>query len=34
MAWFTSLLLLDEDEAFAEIAAGVPGLDPDRLIAT
>jgi len=32
MAWFTSLLLLDEDDAFAEVAAGVPGLDPDRLI--
>ena len=32
MAWFTSLLLLDEDEAFAEIASGVPGLDPERLV--
>jgi 2-hydroxychromene-2-carboxylate isomerase len=32
MAWFTSLHLLDEDEAFAELAAGVPGLDPERLI--
>jgi 2-hydroxychromene-2-carboxylate isomerase len=32
MAWFTSLHLLDEDDAFAELAAGVPGLDPDRLI--
>jgi 2-hydroxychromene-2-carboxylate isomerase len=32
MAWFTSLLLLDEDDAFAEVAAAVPGLDPDRLI--
>jgi 2-hydroxychromene-2-carboxylate isomerase len=32
MAWFTSPLLLDEDEAFAEVAAGVPGLDPDRLL--
>lgn len=32
MAWFTSLLLLDEDDAFVEVAAGVPGLDPERLI--
>jgi 2-hydroxychromene-2-carboxylate isomerase len=32
MAWFTSLHLLDEDDAFAEVAAGVPGLDPDRLL--
>ena len=32
MAWFTSLHLLDEDDTFAELAAGVPGLDPDRLI--
>jgi 2-hydroxychromene-2-carboxylate isomerase len=32
LAWFTSLLLLDEDEAFAEVAAGVPGLDPERLL--
>jgi 2-hydroxychromene-2-carboxylate isomerase len=32
MAWFTSLHLLDEDDAFAEVAAGVPGLDPERLI--
>jgi len=32
MAWFTSLHLLDEDEAFAEIAGAVPGLDPDRLL--
>ena len=32
MAWFTSLLLLDEDEAFAEIASGVPGLDAERLV--
>jgi 2-hydroxychromene-2-carboxylate isomerase len=32
LAWFTSLLLLDEDDAFAEVAAGVPGLDPDRLL--
>ena len=32
MAWFTSLHLLDEDEAFAEIAGAVRGLDPDRLL--
>jgi 2-hydroxychromene-2-carboxylate isomerase len=32
LAWFTSLLLLDEDDAFVEVAAGVPGLDPERLI--
>jgi 2-hydroxychromene-2-carboxylate isomerase len=32
MAWFTSLLLLDEDEAFAAIATEVPGLDPERLV--
>ncbi len=32
MAWFTSLLLLDEDDAFIELAAGIPGLDPERLI--
>jgi 2-hydroxychromene-2-carboxylate isomerase len=32
MAWFASLHLLDEDEAFAAVAAGVPGLDPDRLL--
>lgn len=32
MAWFTSLLLLDEDAAFVEVAAEVPGLDPERLI--
>jgi 2-hydroxychromene-2-carboxylate isomerase len=32
MAWFTSLLLLDEDDAFVEVAAGVPGLDAERLI--
>jgi 2-hydroxychromene-2-carboxylate isomerase len=32
MAWFTSLHLLDEDEAFAELADGVPGLDADRLL--
>jgi len=30
MAWFASLHLLDEDEAFAAVAAGVPGLDSDR----
>jgi hypothetical protein len=33
MAWFTSLLLLDEDEAFAAGARGVPEIDPDRLLA-
>ena len=32
MAWFASLHLLDEDEAFAAVAAGVPGLDSDRLL--
>ncbi len=32
MAWFTSLHLLDEDEALTEIAGAVPGLDPDRLL--
>ena len=32
MAWFTSLHLLDEDGAFAELGASVPGLDPERLI--
>jgi 2-hydroxychromene-2-carboxylate isomerase len=32
MAWFTSLHLLDEDAAFAEVGAAVPGLDTDRLI--
>ena len=32
MAWFTSLHLLDEADAFAEVAAGVSGLDPERLI--
>jgi len=32
MAWFTSLHLLDEDGAFAELAASVPGLDPERLL--
>jgi len=32
MAWFTSLHLLDEADAFAEVAAGVPGLDAERLI--
>jgi hypothetical protein len=32
MAWFTSLHLLDEDDAFAQVAAEVPGLDPERLI--
>jgi 2-hydroxychromene-2-carboxylate isomerase len=32
MAWFTSLHLLDEDEAFAELAGSVPGLDGERLI--
>jgi 2-hydroxychromene-2-carboxylate isomerase len=32
MAWFTSVHLLDEDDAFAEVAAEVPGLDAERLI--
>lgn len=32
MAWFTSLHLLDEEAVFAEVAAEVPGLDPERLV--
>jgi 2-hydroxychromene-2-carboxylate isomerase len=32
LAWFTSTLLLDEDEGLATVAALVPGLDVDRAI--
>jgi 2-hydroxychromene-2-carboxylate isomerase len=32
LAWFTSTLLLDEDEALATVAALVPGLDVARVI--
>jgi 2-hydroxychromene-2-carboxylate isomerase len=32
LAWFTSTLLLDEDEGLATVAALVPGLDVDRLL--
>jgi 2-hydroxychromene-2-carboxylate isomerase len=32
LAWFTSTLLLDEDEGLAAVAALVPGLDADRAL--
>jgi hypothetical protein len=33
LAWFTSTLLLDEDEGIASVAAQVPGLDVERVLA-
>jgi 2-hydroxychromene-2-carboxylate isomerase len=32
LAWFTTTLLLDEDDALAEVAASVPGLDAAALV--
>ena len=34
LCWFTSALLLDEDEALHEVASGVAGLDADRVLAS
>ena len=34
LAWFTSTLLLDEDDALASVAALVPGLDVAQVIST
>jgi 2-hydroxychromene-2-carboxylate isomerase len=31
-AWFTTTLLLDEDEAIREAVAHVPGIDPDAIL--
>ena len=33
-AWFTTTLLLDEDDAIARALGGVPGIDVDRVIAS
>ncbi|HYX84107.1 MAG TPA: DsbA family protein [Gaiellales bacterium] len=33
LAWFTTTLLLDEDDALAEVAAGVDAIDAGRLLA-
>ena len=33
-AWFTTTLLLDEDDGIAEALAGVPGIDVDAVIAS
>jgi 2-hydroxychromene-2-carboxylate isomerase len=33
LAWFTSTLLLDEDEVLGSLAAQVPGLDAERVLA-